>query len=232
MTTTPARQWNDQIARPAPLSHAERRDPDRSVAPVRGRSCFFAHVALRASVPRMPAPAWPPHVAVIPPYGGADATTLDRSPYVVTMLEIVDALAYTAERRTILDGLLNLRTHIRAQGVIAGFQWVDGSFVEAKEVLRGAPPADVDVVTWIASYDNAREAEVLTLAGTRSGVFKARFHVDHYTRRPSMPDTVYWYSLFAHTRERRWKGFVSVDLTADDAEDQAARQLLVARSTP
>jgi hypothetical protein len=33
-------------------------------------------------------------------------------------------------------------------GIVEGFQWIDGSFIEDAEKSRGRPPADIDIITF------------------------------------------------------------------------------------
>ena len=126
-----------------------------------------------------------------------------------------------------LRGFLDYRAALHAAGVIVGFQWVDGSFVENIEALEGRQPNDVDVMTFYAvpeaSHDNLFD---ISSAETESAL-----HIDAYfypIDLPLTPDRVqliaYWYSIFAHRRDGSWKGFVEVDLSP--FEDPAARLAL------
>jgi hypothetical protein len=64
------------------------------------------------------------------------------------MSEVVLRYGVTAERAAILTGLLDYRAALRNVGIMDGFQWLDGSFVEDVEAIRSRPPSDIDVVTF------------------------------------------------------------------------------------
>ena len=86
---------------------------------------------------------------VLPPYVGA--SPLDPaglSPFDTSMREVVEALATSADRASILRGFISLREKLRALGITDGYQWCAGSFCEDIEALQGRSPSDVDVVTF------------------------------------------------------------------------------------
>jgi len=72
-----------------------------------------------------------------------------RSPYVVGLLDVVERFATTPERIRILDGLLRFRADLHQTGIVSGFQWLDGSFMEQVEILEHRPPRDLDVVNFL-----------------------------------------------------------------------------------
>ena len=71
----------------------------------------------------------------------------DRAPYRVTSSAFIDNFAYSPERKNILHGFLEYRKALYSLGIVAGFQWIDGSFTEDIEMLENRSPNDVDVVT-------------------------------------------------------------------------------------
>jgi hypothetical protein len=74
--------------------------------------------------------------AVLPPIRpGAAGHSPDRSPYKASLSEVVERFAKTPARLEILRGLLNYRAELRKRGISTGFQWLNGSFMEHKEVL-------------------------------------------------------------------------------------------------
>lgn len=175
---------------------------------------------------------------VLPPFVGGDATgsrQLPRSPYPATMLSLVERFATSNARATILRGLLGLRAGLRAVGLTEGLQWIDGSFVEDCETVKGRPPGDVDVVNllrrpsallqdgaWIAFLAN--NMALLDPVQT-----KATFHCDAYfidldaDRVAVVEQTAYWFGLFSHQRDTfRWKGMVQLELMDDDSAAVAA----------
>lgn len=163
---------------------------------------------------------------VLPPTG-ADPVSADRSPYHVSPLDLVERFASSAERRLILDGFLRYRSALHACGLVAGTQWIDGSFVENIEALENRPPKDVDVVTFFHTPAGLTEQDI---ASKNPRLFihdavKREYHVDGYpvgikgNLGQLLQQSTYWYSLWSHTRTKRWKGYVALDLapTNDDA---------------
>ena len=172
-------------------------------------------------------PNWSIHGTLPPIRPGTDATSTDRSPYPAAPLDLCLRLGRTSERRQILRGLLDLRAELRTAGLADGFQWIDGSFAEDCEGTRGRPPGDVDVVTFIPLGSRLRQQQLLT---SHRVLFvaqeaKARFQVDHYVVATDHPFdagqarwVAYWYSMWSHRRDdERWKGFVELSLSDDDA---------------
>ncbi len=169
---------------------------------------------------------------VLPPYLSDPAAAMGRSPYASNMDELVARFATSQIRREILGGLLDYRAALKAElGIESGIQWLDGSFVEDVERTEARPPGDVDVVT-IASFPAASELTNGQRALLDARQTKTRFRCDAYpldlTRIASvehlLKSVTYWFSLFSHRRDGRWKGLVAVPLDADD--DARARERL------
>jgi hypothetical protein len=176
----------------------------------------------------MSIPTWTP-AGLVPPIrpgaGGADA---DRSPYVTTMLDLLMHMGTTDARRSILRGLLKFRQALYDLGLISGWQWIDGSFMEEVEVIENRPPNDVDVVTFIDPPKDLDLAQLYRDNPTFFGNEKRNFHVDAYyfelgrpTGRFEVSQIAYWYSLWSHRRTGEWKGFLQIDL--DKASDNKAQ---------
>jgi hypothetical protein len=168
---------------------------------------------------------------VLPPFLGTPTQRSGRSPFLATIDEVVDRFATSDRRRSILTGLLNFRTSLRAAGMVVGNQWLDGSFVEN----RPTEPNDVDVVTFheLAPADEAAFASA-NLALVRSSATKAAYMVDAYfvslRSLGAVADATYWYGLFSHQRvTERWKGILQVPLASSD-DDGPARALLAKRT--
>lgn len=176
---------------------------------------------------------------VLPPFMGGDVVgeLHPRSPYIATMGELVARFATSPERASILRGFKGFRDALRAVGFAHGFQWVDGSFVEACEKVKGRSPGDVDVVSVVhrpdahmgesAWYDFVNEHSMTLLDPKHC---KAAYSCDAYfvdlntAPRKVVEQSAYWFGLFSHQRETfRWKGLVQVDLQSDD---EAAMQAL------
>lgn len=172
---------------------------------------------------------------VLPPFLGANPTQrVEMSPYEVSIAEVVRRYASSNERVKILIGLLEFRAALRAVGIVEGFQWLDGSFVEHIEETRGRAPADVDIVTF-ARRPTASTDEWKRLVNNHSNLFQPRETKKQYCcdayfvdldKKPFLivDDTRYWFGLFSHQRVTSlWKGMLSVSLQSDD---DAARSLL------
>jgi hypothetical protein len=154
------------------------------------------------------------------------------------MLDVVERLGVSAERRLILTGLLEYRQALRDAGVLTGFQWLNGSFVEDVEAREERPPNDVDVVTFAALGDEGiqkkrkRDHPVL-FDRAQHAICKATYSVDGYLVDLGFPphllvrETSYWYSMWSHRRgDKLWKGFVQLELDAGSAQDAEASALL------
>jgi hypothetical protein len=169
---------------------------------------------------------------LLPPYLGASPGEPSglMSPYKVSITQVVAHFATSPERIAILKGFLSYRADLHAFGLVSGFQWVDGSFVERVDVVR--PPRDLDLVTFFerpasmalpAAFD-ASVAGALHLFS--KPLAKARYLCDVHFVDLSQPATHivgltrYWFGLFSHERSTfQWKGMLEVPLgtLADDA---------------
>jgi hypothetical protein len=176
---------------------------------------------------------------LLPPFVGADATTPDRSPYWVTMPELVAALGTSPHRCALLRNLIEYRALLARGGYVGGIQFIDGSFVENVEALANRNPSDIDVFSilsaptryltdpkaWQATGLPFWNAEV-----ANRDLNKQRFGLDTYAvlfeELQAQPmnlirNIIYWYGLFSHQRDTfAWKGFAVLAL--DPAADQAA----------
>lgn len=166
---------------------------------------------------------------VLPPFVGESPTLLAQmAPFEVQFSELVHRFGTTRERWELLRGIHAYRAALLRSGLQAGFQWVDGSFLEDIERSRGRPPADIDVVTFAVMpvgvpslVFRQRHPELIYARLT-----KPRFRCDAYVvdlgvgaRRPDLlvAQTRYWYGLFSHQRSSYlWKGMLQIDLLSDD----------------
>ncbi|WP_420794840.1 DUF6932 family protein [Azorhizobium caulinodans] len=172
---------------------------------------------------------------MIPPFTGQSAASRALvSPYAASATEIVLRFAQSPERTEIVRGLLAYRAALADIGIVDGFQWIDGSFVEDCETIRGRPPNDVDVVTFAHRPHIASSGEAWAqLAQTNEPLFvpkatKASFQCDAYfidLQKPPhllVQDTAYFNGLFSHQRDTaQWKGMVLIPLRSDDAAARA-----------
>lgn len=178
-------------------------------------------------------PAWN-HDGLLPPIRRTDAgADFDRSPYSVGLTTLIDHFATSPERVKILNGLLGFRAKLHGAGIIEGFQWVDGSFTEQVELLESRPPRDVDVVTFFKVPGGEDQMSLMAKYGSLfdSSNVKTTFLVDSYfvvlgekLDGNSVRRVSYWYSMWSHRRDGRWKGFVQIDL--DPSQDADASALL------
>lgn len=176
---------------------------------------------------------------VIPPFVGPNGPgghSQDITPYESTSIEVVSALSNSQSRRNILKGWLAHRVALRNLGIISGFQWLDGSFVENKE------PKDLDVVTFLRRPTVASTlAELQPLMQQNRDVFcrsvvKTTYHLDaFFIDMDAKPETIvdhtrYWLGLFSHRRvDNMWKGMLKVDLN-DNGNDSSAHEILAVTS--
>jgi len=145
------------------------------------------------------------------------------------MSAFVQRFGTSSARNAILLGLLDFRAQLKRIGIIDGFQWLDGSFVENKEAQGLGPPNDVDVITFsrlpVSASDPSKKNAFLmaNLNVFDSDRSKATFKCDAYFVDLDIPPLVvvdrtrYWFGLFSHKRvSALWKGMVQVDLNSDD----------------
>lgn len=179
-----------------------------------------------------PIPAFD-HNLVLPPHLGDPTDRGQLSPYPCTTVDLCERLGTSPERREILSKFLDFRARLNAEGLIQGFQWLDGSFMEDVETLQKRPPGDLDLVTVFWGYD----ASFLTSLATRFPEFasrvqaKAAYKLDHFPFDAgfspilTLEQTRYWILLFSHSRMGVWKGMLKIELNTP-AEDAAARHKL------
>ena len=171
-------------------------------------------------------PHWHPSTGTLPTIRpGEPGHSEDRSPYRCTFTQLVERFATSQPRIAILQGLLGYRQALALQGIVEGFQWIDGSFVENCEVIRGRPPSDIDVVTFMfipAGCDQRKLVPLFT-----PDLTKSNFKVDAYAMYLGRPcDAVYtrriayWYSMWSHRKTNDvWKGFLQIDLAPSQDAD-------------
>jgi hypothetical protein len=171
---------------------------------------------------------------ILPPISpGEPGHSMNRSPYRAGLLDVVESFSSSPERRRILTGLLDYRAALHEVGLKKGFQWLNGSFLEAVEVTDIRSPRDVDVVTFFHLPDQVDQESLVQKHPHlfEPAMTKQSFLVDAYLLRlgtPSQKSFVkrvsYWYSMWSHTRTGVWKGFVEVDLSP--GEDRSCRDFL------
>ena len=181
-------------------------------------------------------PAWNAQ-GVIPPCCPDDPTSPDRSPYNMSLTDFVHQFGITQQRREILTGFLDFRAALHDAGLYKGFQWINGSYLENIEMLENRSPNDLDVVTFFHHSEGGNQDQLLI---THRELFvpkniKDKYRVDaYYVSLDDYPvsllveHTAYWYSLWSHRRDERWKGFIQIDLDSHDERVARARLQKVA----
>lgn len=160
----------------------------------------------------------------IPPIG-TSPTSWDRSPYKISLLEFYKRFVkISPERKNLLNGLIAFRKKVHSLGITEGFQWIDGSFLEDIEKIEGRPPNDIDSVIFVERYNDDNIDEIYSFFVDKSNI-KTKFCIDSYEvwmselpQRQLIDTSLYWYSMWSHTRNQQWKGFIQVDL--NELEDQ------------
>lgn len=177
----------------------------------------------------MPIPAFTPE-GVLPPYIGDPRQPHDLSPYPATILELCGRFNSSPVRVEILRGFLTFRQRLRTAGFVAGFQWLDGSFLEDIERTEGRAPRDLDVVTFYMPPGMAFNQQVFNSQRDlfdRAAV-KVAYHLDHFfVDMQAHPEAViehsrYWTHLFSHRRDKLWKGMLRLELNTPVDDNSAA----------
>lgn len=142
---------------------------------------------------------------------GDPRNSSSHSPYIADMVEVVQRFATSPARCRILSGLLDLRQDLVVQHGIHGWMWLDGSFVEDCETLRGRDPGDIDAVIFAGGLSDPAWDSYCRDA-------KPRFSVDLYPV-PLELDALtvikmstFWHAFFSHDRRQLWKGLLEVPL--------------------
>lgn len=170
---------------------------------------------------------------VIPPIDVLSPTSATRSPYRVSLTDLILRFNTSATRGAVLNGYLRFRSALHGIGIVDGFQWVDGSFVEDIETLDARSPKDVDVVTFYHLPPGTTQASILAFAPELFDHDEAKrtYHVDSYFQglgsasERLVQASAYWHSVWSHRRDQAWKGYLEVALNPVD--DAAARALLI-----
>jgi hypothetical protein len=173
-------------------------------------------------------PDWSSSGVLPPIMKGAQANIVDQSPYRSDLLELSVRFKTSSERAALLSNLLNYRRDMRQAGINSGFQWVDGSFVEDVENLRGRPPADIDLVnfchvpTGLTQKDLVKNHPELFI----QPMIKSKYKMDAYfvflgssLDKPIIDQVSYWNNFWGHRRDQTWKGFIEVDLDLANGND-------------
>jgi len=169
------------------------------------------------------------HNNVIPPHLGNPIDRTHLSPYTCSILELCHKFSTSAVRIQILKNFILFRQRMTALGIVYGFQWLDGSFLENIEVSEARPPKDLDVVTFFGGLSIADQTNIRATFPEFSnpGLAKNNFQLDHYpvdySYHPdvTIENTRYWIQLFTHNRVGVWKGILKLSLNTP-IDDQHA----------
>lgn len=166
-----------------------------------------------------------------------NATEEIRSPYRVSLPDVVLRFGNYRDRWLILNGFMRFRQRLHALGLTSGYQWLDGSFVEDTEVLLGRQPRDIDVVTFYSEPSGQTQQElvaahpdIFSFDHAHADARKKEFLVDSFmislSGDPSyvQEQTCMWHDTWSRRRNGVRKGYVRVDL--DPTDDQEALDLL------
>lgn len=170
------------------------------------------------------------HSHVLPPFLGQSHSSATASPYEANATELVARFATSPERIALLHGLFRYRAALGALGFCQGFQWLDGSFVENVEQVRGQPPQDIDVVTFVHPPASLAAHEISAMMQQHPELFnrqqcRDQFGCDTFLVRLNVPaqrlvrETSFWHGFFSHRRDDQvWKGVLQLPLSSDDNE--------------
>jgi hypothetical protein len=171
---------------------------------------------------------------ILPPIRlGVQGHSTERSPYHVSINEVVNSFAFSEKRRGILKGFLNYREALYQVGITQGFQWIDGSFIEDVERLENRAPNDLDIVTFFHLPHGMNQQELLQKYDYlfMPDQIKQMYQIDGYICLLGEPmesrhvqQISYWYSMWSHRRNHVWKGFLQVGLSKN--EDELASKTL------
>ncbi len=173
------------------------------------------------------------HDGVLPPFvpGGTPQDPAAVAPYRADLIEVARRYSTSDARREILRGLVAYRAALKAAGINVGFQWIDGSFVEECESIRGRAPSDIDIITFSirppqftdlglwGEFVNSRPD--LFDPETTKKLYKCdAYFVDLFVHPVHIVNqTRYWFGLFSHQRDTYlWKGMIEVPLASEDEE--------------
>lgn len=170
----------------------------------------------------------------ISPIDEDEPTSPNRSPYTTSLDDLVYDFGYTRDRRRLLTGLLDYRAELHRAGVTRGFQWINGSFLQNVESVQDRSPNDIDVATFFYIPDGYGDERTFYLQNQTlfdTDAIRSQYLIDaHYVfLNPEHMDYItrmaaYWYSVWSHTEDWVWKGYLQVDLAG--AGDSDARQHL------
>ncbi|MEO1874542.1 hypothetical protein [Cobetia sp.] len=192
-------------------------------------------------------PAWNAE-GLMPPVVEASSPNVQSSrlPYKVDITDLCEYFSTSPKRIEILNKLLDYRKLIHDTGLTTGMQWINGSFTENVEVREERSPNDIDVVNYVKippeiAKDESKAGAILyplAIKPENKTAIKTNYLVDAYSicygyqalNYEYIEVAAYWYSMWSHTRDGIWKGFLAIDLAPH--LDSQARQILQNKLNP
>lgn len=169
------------------------------------------------------------HNYVIPPFVDEPTVSKNVSPYPCSTVEVCKIFGTTKERVDILKRWLKFRAILDEVGIVNGFQWLDGSFLENIEVSQKRAPADLDLlmfykdVTLETQQKVAQDYPTLFDQSVLKRDFKLDLYLLNYAANPE--NTVefvrFWIQLFTHNRDGVWKGMLKIPLNTPKEDSEA-----------
>jgi uncharacterized protein DUF6932 len=169
-------------------------------------------------------PSWNSQ-GVLSPINQSTPTMMDRSPYIVQLTDIIMHFGISPQRLSILTGFLDYRSTLHDAGLINGFQWVNGSFMENIETIENRKPNDIDIVTFFHLPNSMTQESFVDQYPDlfKHELNKQKYHVDSYFVHLNgefpeflVDQSTYWYSMWSHRRNEQWKGYLQIDLAPTD----------------
>lgn len=193
-------------------------------------------------------PFGPPHdipdltiSGVLPPYIGSPILAAQMSPYDTTLVRIVQKFGKSPARIAILRGLLAYREQLSSIGMVTGYQWLSGSFMDDIEALEVRDPRDIDMVTicyrpascgkddsaWTVFFNS--NLHLFDPKKTKDAFSCDSYFIDLDMDGFSVVDQArYWFGLFSHSRVGLWKGMLRVPLEVSQDDLDASALLGIA----
>lgn len=191
-------------------------------------------------------PKFPKHRGGLLPYSVSQESPQisGTAPYHASLDELVCRMGTSTERLDILSGYVAYRRELKSVGIIKGFQWVNGSFLEETQRFYKREPADIDVVTFFRLPEGVNFKD---LKQERPDLFDSDLSTAAYRVDTAMLDfidqpfsdsicktTAYYHGLWSFQnlvklkKAAKRKGYVEIDLLED--EDPVDRRIEELRS--
>ncbi len=171
----------------------------------------------------------------LPPFIGTDPRSQAvHSPFATTPEELVARFATSPKRIDIALGWLDYRAALASAGLAFSYQWLGGSYCE----VMAREPNDIDVVTFFLPGPTLKAAATSRSKLLVPSETKVQFKCDAYpvelaAGKLALVEVVrYWYALFAHRRDRTWKGMLQIPMDAAADANARAALLTAAASAP